>query len=675
MPQLNVLPVEMSQPTDFKSESSSAAADGQRSNDSFSAMVDRHLDSGKSGKSSSQSDSSGKKLSKEEHNQTISDNKSLADNDKNIKETSSDSTNTHDEKVEAINQGNNSENSKETSTGDEKSIESDITSESEQEGSAEPSQQALDEEQLTQAELNQIEQSQHFLSLVNSANNILKTSDNTQVSEQNNANVKAETNTQLADLIAKLTGKTEDIVGDESVKQDQSSTASNEELALKISQTIKSEQSKQTDKVPSLAEEATKLASESDLTAVESDVDGITESNTANVAKNIEGKSPLTAQQVEQIKSALDKNAASEQSLNDEVELKDVDVELINPINAQEVKLSNQKSQLQENKENKQVVSTANVQGGDKSLTEAQALLAKESAQEQLTKSAETQAELQSTVQSSSTQSAAIQGKSSAQSKVESQQTSLNSTLESKVSPAEQQPTNEQINDTSANEQEFIQNAAVLNATDELSENSVKKPSVFSANLTPVQSAIGLADNASQILRANELESSQNIIEEMGSSIVNDNINQIKNNANTVNETISIFRKDFAEAVKDKVMVMISQKLQQFDIRLDPPELGNVHVRVNLQNEQAVVNFVVQNQQAKEAFEENLGKLKDMLSEQGVDVGDANVEQQAQQSDDEETGQGENGNHNSENNELESVDTVLSTDLFKSSSSSVDYYA
>ena len=98
-------------------------------------------------------------------------------------------------------------------------------------------------------------------------------------------------------------------------------------------------------------------------------------------------------------------------------------------------------------------------------------------------------------------------------------------------------------------------------------------------------------------------------------------------------ETISIFRKDFADSIKDKVMLMISQKLQQFDITLDPPELGNMQVRVNLQGEQASVNFVVQNQQAKEAFEQNMHKLKEMLAEQGVDVGDANVEQQSHQAD------------------------------------------
>ena len=42
-------------------------------------------------------------------------------------------------------------------------------------------------------------------------------------------------------------------------------------------------------------------------------------------------------------------------------------------------------------------------------------------------------------------------------------------------------------------------------------------------------------------------------------------------------------------SLKDKVMVMMNQKLQQIEIRLDPQELGNVNVKINMQNEQAVV--------------------------------------------------------------------------------------
>jgi flagellar hook-length control protein FliK len=149
-----------------------------------------------------------------------------------------------------------------------------------------------------------------------------------------------------------------------------------------------------------------------------------------------------------------------------------------------------------------------------------------------------------------------------------------------------------------------------------------------------------------------------------------------KNNVQLHQETISIFKKDFAEAVKDKVMLVISQKLQQFDITLDPPEFGNMQVRVNLQGEQAAVNFVVQNQSAKDALEQNMHKLKEMLAEQGVDVGGADVQQQSQQqAEGNEHSSQETGSSNlSQDNTDDRSEHILSAELLKSSASGVDYY-
>ena len=143
------------------------------------------------------------------------------------------------------------------------------------------------------------------------------------------------------------------------------------------------------------------------------------------------------------------------------------------------------------------------------------------------------------------------------------------------------------------------------------------------------------------------------------------------------NEALSVYRKDFTNELKDKVMVMMNQKLQQIEIRLDPQELGNVNVKINLQNEQAVVSFTVQNQQAKEAFDQNLGRLKEMLAESGVDVGDANVEQENKQNDNEALGDDrqQGGDGDIAENELADLSGTQTLNLVKGSSTGVDYYA
>jgi flagellar hook-length control protein FliK len=186
------------------------------------------------------------------------------------------------------------------------------------------------------------------------------------------------------------------------------------------------------------------------------------------------------------------------------------------------------------------------------------------------------------------------------------------------------------------------------------------------------------------IHQVNEATKSAASAEEMITKLTGDQVQstaQSATNAKQVtslqNEALSVYRKDFTSELKDKVMVMMNQKLQQIEIRLDPQELGNVNVKINLQNEQAVVNFTVQNQQAKEAFDQNLGRLKDMLAESGVDVGDANVEQESKQNDNEVLGddrqQGSEGDV--AENELSDLSGTQTLNLVKGSSTGVDYYA
>jgi len=210
---------------------------------------------------------------------------------------------------------------------------------------------------------------------------------------------------------------------------------------------------------------------------------------------------------------------------------------------------------------------------------------------------------------------------------------------------------------------------ASKNESDKLTPQVDKVASVFNQTLVdqakPITSALELA--------AQQEESFESTVNQLTTNTVSTQ----KSFATMQTETIAIYRKDFADAVKDKVMVMINQKIQQVEIQLDPPEMGNIHVRVNLQNEQAAVQFVVQNQQAKEALEQNMGKLRDMLAESGVDVGEANIEQREAK---EQNGNGfdsqsNHGQHakSADDNFSENDNTMVN--VLKASSTGIDYYA
>ena len=199
------------------------------------------------------------------------------------------------------------------------------------------------------------------------------------------------------------------------------------------------------------------------------------------------------------------------------------------------------------------------------------------------------------------------------------------------------------------------------------------------ANLQQQQTVLPRSTFAQSLTAATQVENSHTTIsaeqakeiEAIANQVIDSN-QALKKTQQVQLETINIYRRDFANAVKDKVMVMISQKLQQVDIQLDPPELGNVHVRVNLQGEQATVNFTVQNPQAKEAFEQQMDKLRDMLQESGVDVGDANVAEQHGENNQQQSGMASNGQGEVDDSVMINENLV---NLVNPSATGIDFYA
>lgn len=244
------------------------------------------------------------------------------------------------------------------------------------------------------------------------------------------------------------------------------------------------------------------------------------------------------------------------------------------------------------------------------------------------------------------------------------------------------------VGQLSKDSQKFEVNTSHDNDPQSDSQNKSSEESVDLANNTTSTAnnkpaVTHLFDNLSQreasqsIQRAEEISQREQSFENVMSTMSSEITQTQKNTAVQQAEVISLMRKDATDALKEKVMVMINQKLQQVDIQLDPPELGSMQVRINMQNEQAVVNFVVQNQQAKEALDQNLDKLKNMMTDNGVDVGEANIEQQSNQSsnneDEKESMNGEQGSL-AENDIDQQID-VNSLNMIKASSTGVDYYA
>ncbi len=91
-----------------------------------------------------------------------------------------------------------------------------------------------------------------------------------------------------------------------------------------------------------------------------------------------------------------------------------------------------------------------------------------------------------------------------------------------------------------------------------------------------------------------------------------------------------VLTKDNAgEQVAERLQMMMSKNLKHVDIRLDPPELGRMQIRMSLNSDAATVHFTVQNQQTRDLVDQAMPRLREMLAQQGLQLADSSVQQQS----------------------------------------------
>ncbi|WP_338363086.1 flagellar hook-length control protein FliK [uncultured Pseudoalteromonas sp.] len=144
-------------------------------------------------------------------------------------------------------------------------------------------------------------------------------------------------------------------------------------------------------------------------------------------------------------------------------------------------------------------------------------------------------------------------------------------------------------------------------------------------------------------------------------------------------QAINIVKSDAAKMLQERVSSMLSISNKEAEIRLDPPEMGSMQIRIRSDAEQAQINFVVQNQQAKEALEQSMPRLREMLAEQGIDLGESAISygQSGNEQSDEGEGQsqGQMANKNTAQDQNDEQDGANPQSSRQQTSSSIDYYA
>ncbi|MCY9872003.1 flagellar hook-length control protein FliK [Vibrio barjaei] len=168
--------------------------------------------------------------------------------------------------------------------------------------------------------------------------------------------------------------------------------------------------------------------------------------------------------------------------------------------------------------------------------------------------------------------------------------------------------------------------ASVLAANAAKTSNSANNPSLTSgsASLAGVQKQKGAAglgqanDGSAGITHAAAGVTANQLRAEQSQAPAN------------VQSPLVLTKENASDQVAERVQMMMAKNLKHVDIRLDPPDLGRMQIRMSLNNDSATVHFTVQNQQTRDMVDQAMPRLREMLSQQGIQLADSSVQQQSQ---------------------------------------------
>ena len=90
----------------------------------------------------------------------------------------------------------------------------------------------------------------------------------------------------------------------------------------------------------------------------------------------------------------------------------------------------------------------------------------------------------------------------------------------------------------------------------------------------------------------------------------------------------ALVNREWAGELGQRLMMMVSSKIQSAQIQLNPRDMGPIDIKVSMQQDQANVVFSTQVSQTKEALELALPRLREMFEENGLGLADVDVQQQ-----------------------------------------------
>lgn len=87
----------------------------------------------------------------------------------------------------------------------------------------------------------------------------------------------------------------------------------------------------------------------------------------------------------------------------------------------------------------------------------------------------------------------------------------------------------------------------------------------------------------------------------------------------------------WAQQLGERVAWLARGNVQNAQININPAQLGPIQINISLNGDQMTANFVSAHQEVRQALEDAMPRLREMLSGAGINLGQSNVGSQAQQ--------------------------------------------
>lgn len=131
----------------------------------------------------------------------------------------------------------------------------------------------------------------------------------------------------------------------------------------------------------------------------------------------------------------------------------------------------------------------------------------------------------------------------------------------------------------------------------------------------------------------------------------------------------------WSSALAERAVMVAAQNTNVAQIQLDPPELGSLNIRVQINQDQVSLNFTSPHAHVRDAVEQSLPRLREMFAEQGLALNESSVsdQQSGESSKEEMAGEGQGGEGGYLGQSVEE-DAIEGSGAARSMSL-VDYYA